>query len=158
HERVVFALSFQEDPNDPATFSVRLCCDAQGADLVSTNNLATKTGQVVTRQVEYNLNAYPTATKVSLVVNDGWLRVLHTSLSRDSSAASTAYYTNAPETPSGTAFDTENGVGRMTAFLDRTGQTGFSYDVRGRLQTERKAIDGLGYLTAHTYTPDGLPE
>ena len=158
NERIVFSATVQESAGDSARYFVRLY-NASGALLHSTVNLATGRADLQTREVQLDLSSPPlnAATSLELEVEDGFLAVFHTSVTREVSSQSAALYSDAPETPPGTSFSVKNGVGKLTAFLDKTGQSAFSYDRRGRLVAERRSLGGVGYITQHTYNPDDLP-
>ena len=163
NEHIVFSATVQESAGDSARYFVRLY-NASGALLHSTVNLATGRADLQTREVQLDLSSPPlnAATSLELEVEDGFLAVFHTSVTREVSSQSAALYSDAPETPPGTSFSVKNGAGKLTAFLDKTGQSAFSYDRRGRLVAERRSLGGSGKSPA-TYNRrparhDGLPQ
>jgi RHS repeat-associated protein len=120
------------------------------------------TAQEVQHHVAVDLAQWSSAARVVLKVLQGRLELLHSSLSRPRSSAR-APFVALDESQEGRqlGFVVANGIGRMTAYLDASGQTELSYDVQGRVLAEHKVLrqgtELHGYVTEHTYTPDGLP-
>jgi RHS repeat-associated protein len=127
-------------------------------------------GALRTLRMPVDLYFYPETRRVDVKVAAGHLELLHSSVTNFSGGSSgggaSPLYTAVDESPSGrqfSSFAVQNGIGRMTAYVDWTGQTAMSYDERGRLAAERKTLrghdDGFhAYVSEHFYTPDDLPQ
>jgi RHS repeat-associated protein len=152
-EKMLLSVTFRDNPGAYIYIQLR---DANSAIVVNdiSGNLVGGTGGVVTRQVVVDLQTHPSVRYIRVQRYYGDVEVFSTSLSR-ARTNGTYTYTNAPESI-GRSFDVQGGIGRLSALQDRTGQTSFAYDFRGRKTAERKVLQGQGYVTDTTYTQDDL--
>ena len=158
-EPLILTVTFRDNPGSYIYVQLR---DANWQNIVNNvvGNLASGSGRIVTKRITVDFQSNPTLRYILVYRYYGDVEIFDTSISR-AQIGSTLTAVNAPESI-GRPFSVQNGIGLLTAFADSTGQTAFSYDLRGRKTAERKVIEDsnlsrLGYVTDTTYTPDNLP-